>query len=369
MPGSRDCVIVIPACNEQETIAGVVRTARSLACVSEVIVVNNRSADLTRERALAAGASVVECDQIGKAQAVRTGIDTISSTPDTIIFLDADLRGLTAAHLELMITELSRNDMVCGVLTKLSPKAHFLRTSVGKRISTLTGQRAVRFSVLEKLELDCRGYWLETYLNQTIPRARRTNVPILGVSHTRREQKVSGLSKLMGIGTRIAVAATYDLLLWADGLYAAIKERIQIPKRVTGAWRANRTSRPAQVLETIKLACDIPGDEQPLAHTIRTIFQFRDWSVHPPAEFRGPVVRDDLQFGAPWQYVAFSASNAKQLILAGLNIATLCVWHPKLMTPTRRRRLKCLSLGIHNYSRRRHRTNRTAANSLKGTTS
>jgi hypothetical protein len=80
----------------------------------------------------------------------------------------------------------------------------------------------------------------------------------------------------------------------------------------------------------LKIGCDIAERETKLNHAIQTIFKFRDWSAHPPAQFREPVFRDDLQVGVPWQYVAFSAANASQLVTAALDIATFCVWRPKL---------------------------------------
>ena len=53
--------VVIPALNEEEPIAGVVRDCLTTGVPGEVIVVDNGSTDRTAERARAAGARVVNC--------------------------------------------------------------------------------------------------------------------------------------------------------------------------------------------------------------------------------------------------------------------------------------------------------------------
>ena len=51
--------VVIPALNEEEPIAGVVRECLATAVPAEVIVVDNGSTDGTAERAREAGARIV----------------------------------------------------------------------------------------------------------------------------------------------------------------------------------------------------------------------------------------------------------------------------------------------------------------------
>ena len=95
--------VVIPARNEQATIGDIVSVIRrelveQVPLVDEIVVVNSRSTDATAEIASAAGARVVDQDEItrglprmqGKGDALWAGL--AASTGDIIAFVDGDLR-------------------------------------------------------------------------------------------------------------------------------------------------------------------------------------------------------------------------------------------------------------------------------------
>ena len=83
-------VVIIPAFNEEESVAKVLRDIPT-DLVDEVIVVDNDSTDGTAEAARAAGATVVHEPQRGYGKACLTGIDYASKVPpDVVVFLDAD---------------------------------------------------------------------------------------------------------------------------------------------------------------------------------------------------------------------------------------------------------------------------------------
>ena len=66
--------IVIPAYNEEATVAQVVTVARKLEYVDEVIVVDDGSSDRTVEEAKSAGATVIShITNEGKGSAIKTG--------------------------------------------------------------------------------------------------------------------------------------------------------------------------------------------------------------------------------------------------------------------------------------------------------
>jgi glucosyl-3-phosphoglycerate synthase len=100
--------VVIPARNEQETIGAIVGTIRrrlvaDVSLVDEIVVVNSRSTDDTAAVARAAGARVIDQDQItrglprleGKGDALWAGL--AASTGDVVAFVDGDLRDFSAA--------------------------------------------------------------------------------------------------------------------------------------------------------------------------------------------------------------------------------------------------------------------------------
>jgi polyisoprenyl-phosphate glycosyltransferase len=90
--------VIIPALNEEKTIEDVIAVAKLLPSVSEIIVVSDGSTDHTAEVARNAGAIVIDQPNTGKAEAMQAGVTRASQ--DILMFLDADLRGLTLGMLE-----------------------------------------------------------------------------------------------------------------------------------------------------------------------------------------------------------------------------------------------------------------------------
>lgn len=96
---------MIPAKNEESTIAATVAAADALPNVATVIVVDDGSSDRTARYATAAGAIVVNHDRNrGKAAAIESGVNALGvleqrdkrPEADAILLLDADL-GETAS--------------------------------------------------------------------------------------------------------------------------------------------------------------------------------------------------------------------------------------------------------------------------------
>src|SRR3954451_11730523 len=96
--------VVIPARDEEATVAGVVRAALAARGAGRVIVVADGSRDRTAAVAAAAGATVVASSAPGapgsKALALACGV--AASTADVLVFFDADLTGVEPLHLEAL---------------------------------------------------------------------------------------------------------------------------------------------------------------------------------------------------------------------------------------------------------------------------
>src|SRR5919199_1205146 len=92
---------VVPARNEASTVTDVVRAALDCEYVREVIGVDDAWPDDPAGRAAAAGAKVVRREIGGsKAHAMADGV--AASDAEGILFVDADLIGITAAHLDAL---------------------------------------------------------------------------------------------------------------------------------------------------------------------------------------------------------------------------------------------------------------------------
>jgi glycosyltransferase involved in cell wall biosynthesis len=81
--------VIIPALNEEEPIAGVVRECFATGVPDEVIVVDNDSTDHTADRAGEAGARVTTAPR-GYGRACAAGVRALSPDCDIVVFIDGD---------------------------------------------------------------------------------------------------------------------------------------------------------------------------------------------------------------------------------------------------------------------------------------
>lgn len=106
---------VIPALNEQDTIAATVRAASAIDGVDLVVVVDDGSRDATARRARDAGARiVVHSRNRGKAAAMVTGAALVEDlereagqAPRALLFIDADLGETARATAPLTVPVLA----------------------------------------------------------------------------------------------------------------------------------------------------------------------------------------------------------------------------------------------------------------------
>jgi glycosyltransferase involved in cell wall biosynthesis len=172
--------VILPAYNEDRTIAGIVAGCRAAVPTgSEIIVVDDGSVDATAARAEAAGARVIRVGRNrGKGHALRLGIERSSGA--ILVFLDTDGQD-DPGEIPLLLAALEAGaDLVVGsrFLGRFDPGAITPINRVGNRALTgvvnvlfrsrLTdsqaGFRAVRRSLFERLELAAQRYDIETDL-------------------------------------------------------------------------------------------------------------------------------------------------------------------------------------------------------------
>ena len=90
--------IIIPAYNEENTLGNVLRALADSGW-KEIIVVSDGSTDRTARVARQHGAQVVELPvNLGKGGAMKIG--SLSTQAEYLLFLDADLVGITKEHVD-----------------------------------------------------------------------------------------------------------------------------------------------------------------------------------------------------------------------------------------------------------------------------
>lgn len=196
--------VLIPARDEEERVAATVRAAATLPGVVEVVVVDDASRDATAARARAAGARVLRASRhLGKAGAVRLGWP--ATRGEVVLLLDADL-GATASRAAPLLAPVlaGEADMTIGTLPARPGRAGFglvvglarwgVRRGTGRRLhAPLSGQRAVRRTVLAAVPCWGRGWGLEVALDLAALRAgfRVLEVPV-DLDHRRTGRDLRG---------------------------------------------------------------------------------------------------------------------------------------------------------------------------------
>ena len=155
--------VIIPAYNEEETVAKVVEVIKKVSFVDEIIVVNDGSSDNTAEEAMNAGARVITHEvNKGKGEALNTGYREAEC--DIIVFIDADIYNLTSAKVEAMIrpilegkTDITKTKFsrASGRVTELTakPLLNFFFPEISFE-QPLSGQFAARKEVLKKINFE-----------------------------------------------------------------------------------------------------------------------------------------------------------------------------------------------------------------------
>ena len=182
-----DASVLIPAYNEEATIAEVV--APALRSGLEVVVVDDGSSDKTGEAAAAAGAKVVRLPtNSGKGAAYAAGLDEITTT--YVVLLDADLVGLRPQHVHELLGPVARGecDMAVGVF-----RGGRLLSDFGNRITPqLSGQRALKRELLKSVpHLAGSRYDVELKLTYWAKKKglRVKYLPLFGLGQRLKEEK------------------------------------------------------------------------------------------------------------------------------------------------------------------------------------
>ncbi len=194
----REVGVVIPAWNEEHNIQLVLDTIGPVEWLAKVVVVDDGSSDNTlgvsQDCARNYSRMVVEHlpDNQGKGAAMLAGMRALPQEVDAVIFLDADLIGLTEDHLTRLYTPVK--DLQCEMSVAIF-KDGYWRTDLSQRFApNLNGQRCLPREAAEQVlcPLAESGYGVEIGLTLY---ARRNKwrihyVSWQGMTHEMKEPKL-----------------------------------------------------------------------------------------------------------------------------------------------------------------------------------
>lgn len=205
--------VIIPAFNEQDSIGNVIADLPKF--VDEIIVVNNKSTDKTKENATKAGATVLTEERKGYGYACLKGMDYIAKKevkPTIVVFLDGDYSDYPEQLTTLIQPIVENNtDFVIGARIKklrkngsMTPQQIFgnwlatflMKLFFNAKFTDLGPFRAIKYQRLLDLNMQDKtyGWTVEMQLKALKQKLTYTEIPMkyrnrIGVS------KVSGTVK------------------------------------------------------------------------------------------------------------------------------------------------------------------------------
>ena len=188
-PNYRRIAAVVPAYNEEETLAEVLSVIKSTPLIEEVLVVSDGSTDGTVEIARSLKLRTIHLrENHGKGTAMAVGV--AHTDADLLVFVDGDILNLTGSLLDQLIAPVlaGTSDMNVGVRNRGA-----LINAIQQRTGPLlSGIRCLRREVFEAVpESHREGFAIETGLNWACHELgmRTTTLVMHNLKHLVKEKK------------------------------------------------------------------------------------------------------------------------------------------------------------------------------------
>lgn len=210
---------IIPAYNEATRIADVLAVVQAATLVNRIVVVDDGSGDDTAAVAESCGVRVVRlAENRGKGTALRIG--AMATEDDILLFLDADLRGLSPAQVDALVRPVfeRRAEMTIGIF-----RGGRAATDLAQVISpNISGQRCLFrdfFLAAPLIDGSRSGVEIAMTVHARACKLAIDIVPLDGATHVMKEEKLGVLR-----GT-LARWAMYRDILYTLARYHLIARR------------------------------------------------------------------------------------------------------------------------------------------------
>lgn len=222
--------MLIPAYEEARTVARVVRFAKGLPSVGEVLVVDDGSVDETAKQATKAGARVIVHEvNRGKTAAVRTA--ATHARYEDVFMLDADLTGLSVEEFQQGLRLYEDADMV---VFDYGGQHWVVRFVIGMLPAT-SGVRLLHKQVLLEAPFSKRNPWeIEGVINRYVFRKGGV-VRVVVAKNLFSPRKESKYGRLRGAWLNLR---SITLILLSLGV-------LGVPQTLLDWWRFRKLRRQA----------------------------------------------------------------------------------------------------------------------------
>ncbi len=180
---------IVPAYNEQETIAEVLRVLLATPNIDEILVVSDGSTDRTVEIARSHGLKTIHLrENQGKGMAMAVGVAHTDAT--ILLFVDGDILNLSGQLLSELVEPVlrGRSDMNVGIRHRGELINEFHR----RNGPLLSGIRCLRREIFEAVpETHLKGFAIETALNWSCRELGKctTTIVLHNLKHLVKEKK------------------------------------------------------------------------------------------------------------------------------------------------------------------------------------
>ena len=167
------------------------------------------------------------------------------------------------------------------------------------------------------VHFDVSPTWLELALEHLAVAKRREGERNAAWTGSDEDLKASTLEREFEASMQAIVAAAIAI----DAFYSSVRKKAEVPEELVTTWRQNRTSRPVQVAEVLRIAFGLAGSGfDALRENLQEIYRYRDLATHPSGDIKPAILHSELGVGVEWRFQYFRHANADLAVKTTMRI-------------------------------------------------